>query len=282
MTQGVLLFASNNAQVDYVKQAVYCASRIKKYLNLPVSIVTENSSYLASAYPENTFDKIIPVPKTSTDQQRRYFDGVYATKTLEWKNHSRSDCFDLTPYDETIVMDTDYIISNDKLLSAFDYNENFLIYKKYTDLAPNRNTSSLKVVSDRSIDMWWATVFYFKKNDETKFFFDLVKHIKDNWGFYRLTYQIANRNFRNDFAFSIAIHILNGYQNTDWPKSLPGNMYLTTDLDQLISIDNDTMTFLVDENETGKYLAVKTKGANVHVMNKFSLGRFIDEEMHNG
>jgi len=30
MNQGVVLFAFNNISVDYIKQAVYCAKRIKK------------------------------------------------------------------------------------------------------------------------------------------------------------------------------------------------------------------------------------------------------------
>ena len=40
MTQGVLLFAQNNNEIDYVRIAVFAAERIKQYLNMPVSIVT--------------------------------------------------------------------------------------------------------------------------------------------------------------------------------------------------------------------------------------------------
>ena len=35
MTTGALIFAQNNGLVDYVKLAVFAASRIKKYLNIP-------------------------------------------------------------------------------------------------------------------------------------------------------------------------------------------------------------------------------------------------------
>ena len=34
MSEGVLLFAYNNEQLDYVKQAIFCAKRIKEFTNL--------------------------------------------------------------------------------------------------------------------------------------------------------------------------------------------------------------------------------------------------------
>mgnify|MGYP005634393397 CR=1 FL=1 len=40
MTQGVVHFALNNLEVDYIKQAVFCAKKIKEHLKLPVALVT--------------------------------------------------------------------------------------------------------------------------------------------------------------------------------------------------------------------------------------------------
>ena len=31
-TKGVLLFAFNNAEIDYIKQAIFCAKKIKEHL----------------------------------------------------------------------------------------------------------------------------------------------------------------------------------------------------------------------------------------------------------
>ena len=42
MSSGVLLFAFNNEQVDYVAQAQYLAKRIRKYLDLPTTLVTDD------------------------------------------------------------------------------------------------------------------------------------------------------------------------------------------------------------------------------------------------
>lgn len=285
MTQGVLLFAQNNIYVDYIKQAVYCAKKIKEHLNLPVALATDNLEYLEKTYPfyKKYIDHVIVQEHYETDQKRTFKDGTMSHRELAWKNHNRSTCFDITPFDETIVMDTDFLVNNDLLLNAFKTQEQFLIYRRISDLNPDRpDDYRFDKISDRSIDMYWATVFYFKKTDDMKFFFDLVEHIRENWNYYRLIYQIVARNFRNDFAFSIAIHILNGFQRQPWPKLLPGKLWFTSDNDVLIKMDKTQYTFLLDKKHwKGHYNVGTIKDANIHILNKFSLERAIDEEFKN-
>ena len=57
MSKGVVLIANNNGTVDYVKQAIYCAGRIKKYLNLPVTLITDSEDYV-SKIAHDVFDKV--------------------------------------------------------------------------------------------------------------------------------------------------------------------------------------------------------------------------------
>lgn len=282
MSNGVLLFANNNPQVDYIKQSVYCAKRIKQYLNVDVALATPDANYLYDAFPyyNKYIDIVIETEHSNSNQTRRFRDGKYAEKKLEWNNLGRSDCFDISPFDKTIVMDTDYLICNNHLQSAFASTHNFMLYKDYYDLG-NRKITGLDMVSDKSIPMYWATVFYFDKSDLSKMYFDLVKHIRDNWGFYRLMYQIPNNNFRNDFAFSIAIHIINGFQSGSWPVSLPGNMYLTVDYDVLHNSEKNKFKFLIDSNLNGQYTMASVEDCNIHIMNKFSLSRHIDKELAN-
>jgi hypothetical protein len=283
MSQGVLLFANNNAQIDYVKQAIYCAKRIKEHLGLSVSLVTEDGDYTESAFPfyKKYIDNIIKTERTINLQKKKYRDGVYAHKTLEWKNKSRSDCYDLTPYDETLVMDTDFLVANNQLTKCFETEYDFLITKSFKDVGCNRDLSYFTNISDRSVNMYWATVFYFKKSDTMKMYFDLVKHIKENWDYYRLIYQIPDRTFRNDFAFSIAIHIFNGHKKGSWPHNLPGHVYMSLDIDVLTDINKDKFSLVYDQNENGNYFATSLQNQNLHVMNKFSLSRIIDEEFAN-
>ena len=61
------------------------------------------------------------------------------------------------------------------------------------------------------IKMYWATVFYFKKTAWTEKYFTLLKHIKQNYQYYRFAYSINETKYRNDYAFTIAMHMMNNH-----------------------------------------------------------------------
>ena len=215
---------------------------------------------------------------SSSPQYRRYFDGAMSFRRLKFKNDMRVKSFELSPFDETLVIDCDYLINNDILKHCWQQSHDFLIYKNSVDLSGFRYDPRLVTLSDKSIDFYWATVFYFRKNKNTEIFFNLLSHIQDNWNYYRYVYQIEHSLYRNDFAFSIAIHIMNGYQTGYWTHELPGTLYYTIDKDILLKHNKEQMTILVEkEKYKGEYTLIKTKGINVHVMNKFSLARIIKE-----
>jgi len=282
MTKGAFLIARNNGYIDYVKQAVFLARRIKKYLDIPVSIATDSVDYLESTFGVNDFDKVIKLEFVDSSNMRYFFDGTLSKKTAGFKNANRASVYELSPYDETILMDTDYIISNDLLKSVFDSASDFLIYKKSSDIAKVRDEYEFDKISDTSVDFYWATVIFFRKTNINKIFFDLVSHIEDEWNHYRRVYQITSSLFRNDFAFSIAIHIMNGFQTGSFAQQLPGKMMYTTDKDILWQLKDDNMMFLVEKKDyLGEYTTLKTSGQTIHVMNKFSLGRMIDKEFAN-
>ena len=282
MSKGAFLIARNNGHIDYVKQAVFLARRIKKYLDIPVTIATDSIDYLKSTFGTSDFDKVITLEYTAEDNQRYYFDGALSKKAASFKNNDRSTVYDLTPYDETLLMDTDYIISNDLLKSCFELTSDFMLYKKSSDIANVRDESEFNKISNTSIDFYWATVVFFRKTETNKIFFDLVTHIEQEWNHYRRVYQITSGLFRNDFAFSIAIHIMNGFQLGDFAQQLPGSMLYTTDKDILWKLNADEMLFLIEKKDyLGEYTALKTSGQTIHVMNKISLGRIIDQEFEN-
>lgn len=280
MSKGVLLFASNNSMIDYVKQARFLAMRIRKYMDLPTSIVTDVN--IKEKYPEyaDSFDKIILIdPIESSSTNKRYHDGSLSKRVLPFNNGNRASAYDLTPYEETIVMDTDYIVSNDILNHCFEQQKNLLLYKDAVHIGPLGNPVEFNRISDIGIEFYWATVFFFRKTPENKIFFDLVSHIKENYYHYRSVYQFQTNVYRNDIAFSIAIHIINGYQKGSFAGKLPGKHFYCIDRDVLHEIKDDTFKVLVEKPKyLGEYLPVKVNGINLHVMNKFSLERVIDNQ----
>ena len=274
MTRGVLIFAQNNSEIDYAKISLYAAQRVEQYLNVPVSLVTDSKDWLLQSQPmaKTVFDRIITI-NADTSQTKKFYDGTLAAKTLTWKNLSRSDCYDLTPYDETLVIDSDYIISSNTLSKIWNNVNDFLIYQDSFDLAQWRDDSSFQYLNQTSIPFYWATAFYFKKSTANQAFFNIVKYIKSNWSYYRSLYNIDSVVFRNDFAFSIAIHMM----GEEFAKPLPGKMNYTLDRDVLVDIKDSALQFLVEKkNYSGEYVATKTNNLDMHVMNKYSLTRYIE------
>ena len=282
MSKGAFLIARNNGHIDYVKQAVFLAKRIKQYLDIPITVATDSVEYLESVFGTEDFDQVIQLEYTQESNSRYFFDGALSKKTASFKNNNRASAYDLTPYDETLLLDTDYIISNDLLTSCFTSKSDFLIYKKSSDVAKVRDESEFGKISNTSVDFYWATVVFFRKTETNETFFNLVAHIEQEWNHYRRVYQITSSLFRNDFAFSIAIHIMNGFQSGDFAQELPGSMMYTTDKDLLWQLNGDKMMFLVEKKDyLGEYTALSTQGQTIHVMNKISLNRIIDEEFAN-
>ena len=279
MNRGVVLFAFNNASVDYIKQAIYCAKRVKKYLQLPVQVITDDVDHIKTfPFYEKYVDIVTyqPAPLATT---KTFNNGLYTSKKLQWKNSARNNAYELSVFDNTLVIDTDLLVSNNKLLSCFDTSEDFMIANHY-NLVNNKTEHSFNRISDKTISMYWATILYFTKSDTAKTVFDLVSHIKENYTYYRTVYDIVETKFRNDFAFSIAVHMMRGFENsTQWPKQLPSDMWVSTDKDILINITDNTIKLL--SHKSYDYLPVNLKDATVHVMNKFSLNSFIDKEFAN-
>jgi hypothetical protein len=276
-SNGALIFAHNNPGVDYVKLAVYAANRVKQFLDVPVSIATDSKDWLLSMYPDHPFEHIIEVENEKTSNHKIFYDGTLDFKPLEWKNLTRFRAYDITPYDKTLVLDSDYILNSSILKLAFDKDTPFQIYRNSMDLAGWRDDSSFIRLNSYSIPFYWATVFVFEKSTITQAFFDLVLYVKSNWLYFRMLYGIEPIAFRNDYAFSIAIHLMNAKIEGGFAVDLPGTMTYILDKDILLEHKDTAMKFLVEKKDhKGEYLAAKTKDIDVHVMNKASLTRIID------
>lgn len=280
MSNGVLIFAFNNEKIDYIRQTVFIAKRIKMYLGVNTSIVTSNINYVVENYEYTVFDKIIEYNPKIMNNVRRYSDGTLSSHIANFKNFNRSYACDLSPYDNTLLIDSDFIISNSLLKNCFSMDQDIMMYSDSLDLCKHRKTKEFDFISDTSVKFYWATVVYFNKSEKSKLFFNLIKHIEEYWEHYLQVYQINSVMFRNDFAFSIAAHMLNNYQNNNFVVDLPGKMYYTLDKDLIYSIEQEKMKFLLEkEHYLGEYTPICTNGLNVHVMNKFSLNRLIESNV---
>jgi len=276
MTVGAVLFALNNDAIDYTRLAVYAADKVKKFLNIPVTLITDSPHWLEGNYPNHGFDNVITISE-EFNYSRQFNDGTIAGKMLSWRNQSRNSVYRLTPYDKTLVIDSDFVINSNLLQMALDLDTDFQIYKKGFDIATWRNEGRTDRMNQYSIPFYWATVFVFQKTTITEAFFDLIEYIKINWNYFRVLYSIESVLYRNDYAFSIAIHIMNGKTNGEFATELPGKLFFSTDKDILVNIDDNKMKFLIEKpRHLGEYYLAKITDTDVHIMNKYSLSRFIE------
>ena len=256
-SKGVLILYSNSAQLDYYKLSKLCSRLAEQYLNVPCTIQyiePEQTNFRTFRYPENTLEK------------------------TEWNNIGRFSALDLSPYDETILLDSDYIVQSNTLTNYFGCDHDFICHNKSWDVTGNDVFRHDQYMTQNKFEMRWATVIYFKKSEQNKIFFDLTQHIQENWDHYNSIFQVNKGIFRNDHVFSIAIHIMNGYQKGDFAHKLPGIKYYTADRDILWDLEDDNFFFLLEkQNHLGEYTPLRIKGSSVHVMNKFSLNRIIDK-----
>jgi hypothetical protein len=73
--------------------------------------------------------------------------------------------------------------------------------------------------------------------------------------------------------------MMNGFTQGKFAGHLPGKMFYTLDTDILVSRKEDSMLFMVQKSVgSADYIPARTKKVDVHVMNKFSLLRAIDNE----
>jgi hypothetical protein len=111
----------------------------------------------------------------------------------------------------------------------------------------------------------------FTKNQKSKCFFDLIDYIRKNYSYYGDLFRFSTQQYRNDISFSVAKHILDGFE-TDTVISLPP-VLTTQDTDILNTVNNNNLIFLIKTDFNDSYSAVSVADVDVHVMNKQSIIR---------
>lgn len=280
MKKGVLIFAHNNRQIDYAKMAIVSGGLAKKHLQVPVSLVTDQSTvdwmHQSNLWKRalEVFENVITVDRPEDTQQRKFNDGKESV-VAPFKNSNRSSVWDLTPYDRTLMIDCDYFVFSDSLNEYWDTDADLLISPEYNDVQGSRVGYLDKYISETGVRLLWATTVMFTKNENTKVFFDLVKHIKDNYRKFADLYRFDSRMYRNDISFAIARHIMYGFE-TDEDYAMPPVLSVP-DKDMIYEVSTDGIKLLTAN--LNDYTLCNIKGRDIHIMNKQSITRNIDQLM---
>ena len=278
--RGIILFARNNGYVDYVKIACASAGYARKNLSEfdEICLVTDSAS--ADEHPElikQYFDRTIISDNFQQENTRLFKDTANSPEYASFKNMGRSEVYELSPYEETLVIDCDYFIMSDTLDQVWGSENDFMINYQYRDIA-GRHGGNVSYIDDFTIPMCWATVFFFRKSEFAENLFNLITHIKYNYKYYYALYNCSGNLFRNDFAFAIALHMLNGNVAFSAP-SLPID-YLNNsfDLDDIFRVNsaNDVIMYCAKAETIEEHLLSRFTNTDLHIMNKRAIERNVD------
>jgi len=238
MTQGFLVIAENNNNVDFIRMAYALALSIK-----------------------STQSKInkLSIITTETNIDQKYIDAfdqiITCKKDNEWKSKSKSldttslcaSYYDLTPYDETIVLDTDVVMTSDishwwKIL----FDKELIFTSNVKTFRGDVVTSDYyrKVFTKNLLPNIYTGLFYFRKGDLSKSFFEMVNTVFNNW---EMFYEQLEEEYRPtflsaDIAYAIAYKLfgLPDYSN----MSIPTFTHMKSQLQNIGDMKEEWTKFL--------------------------------------
>lgn len=171
MTKGYVVLAQNTDTIDYVRQAYALALSLKlSQRSLSnISIITDD--VVPEEY-KSVFENIIPIPWGDAAVNSRF------------KVENRWKIYHASPYDQTVVLDTDMLILDD-LNSFWDTFEHYDVYYtgKVLDYRNKTVTSDYyrKAFTANQLPNLYSGLHYFKKSDFAKEFYSWVEVITNNW-----------------------------------------------------------------------------------------------------
>ena len=259
MSKGALLFAFNSPKYNYYEMAVATAKRINHFLDLPVTVVTDETSI--SDNSDYTFDKTITI---TPDKNNRRDWGV-------WINKGRYQAFELSPYSETLLLDTDYMVNSTKLLTTFELPTDFCCHDTTSFLMhPGVPQEMLSVYSFNTL---WATVVNFKKTKRAEHIFQSLEMVQKNFDHYANIHGFISATYRNDYALTLARRIAN-HHSAPMEDIIPWNLVHVGKNTQVHRSNDDVFNteyiVMFDNWQRGKIRKEYTiiKDMDFHVMNK--------------
>ena len=248
--QGFLTIAQNTSDVDYLRLAYLQAMSVK--LTMPGSkyavIVDDNTLAEVTDKHRAVFDHVIPLPHD------------YA-KDEQWKLANEWQVFDLTPFKETIKVESDILFTRsiDHWWTAFRLRDVVLSIgcRDYQDnISENRRYR--QVFDDNELPDAYNGLMYFRYSQTAFAFFTKARQIFLNWEQFRDGILINCRDEQptTDLVYAIAAKI-QGIENCTlpecdfinfthmknsinaWPESTPWPELIVSEIDMpMVRINN--------------------------------------------
>lgn len=247
MYKGACITAADSGPLKYLDLAAMNARLIRKHLGIPVCLISPD----VDAHPD--FDIVIKVAATASSSRtmRKGNDLI----TYDWKNDYRISAIDHSPYDRTLLIDADYLVLSDSLLPLLECNAEFLIIDKVYDITGRHVYDRMRYLPDASLVQRWATMMIFDKT--ARAVFKVAGMVRDNYDYYSTMFRWSNGLFRNDYAFTVAAHLMQIPLLDYNMHQLPADSTVTVDhKGLLISYQNNRLRWNHDLHVINKDIAL--------------------------
>ena len=271
MSNGVCLVAQNNSSTDYVRQAYALAlSIVAKSPKQTVSLITNDP--VSDKY-KKVFDQIIPIPWDDN-----------ASKT-DWKIENRWKVYHATPYRNTIVFDVDMLVLEDldiywKQLQKNNVDHDILFT---TQVVNYRNEVVTNRYYRRTFDAnglpnLYSGMYYFKKCETTKKFFELLKTVMWNWeAFYKISLTKSEQKWCSfDVTAAIVAKLLDRQHTIGDNNNVLGFTHMKPRLQNIDIGGKWTDTLFVDFNSNLDLIVGGTKQSGIF---HYVEGEFLTDEI---
>jgi len=234
ISRGFFTIAQNTNSVDYVRLAYGLALSLKySQSNISrLSIGITPGTQVEDRY-KWAFDEIVEIPWGDDSEQS------------DWKLQNEWKSIWMTPYDETIKLDSDMLFFSDidavwQQLGQRQQSVSFV--NTVLDWRSNPITDDYyrKVFTANRLPNIYTAFTYFRKTSEAYEFFNLTKMITWNWERFFENFLEPNTrptHFSTDVAFALAMKILDLDQTNTTPNATPTFVHMKSQL-QGWNIDN--------------------------------------------
>jgi len=206
-TRGFVVVAQNTKTINYIKCAAALAVSLKRVMpDASITLITSDSYILPKTVA--LFDNIVKLP---------YGD---LSPDSAWKLSNDWQVFEASPYDYTIKLEADMFLPR-----SIEHWWGVLEHRDVVVSGAIRNFKGeisdvrvyRKFIDDNELPDCYNAITYFNKSATAKEFFDIVRHVFDNWADYVAILKCnVKEEVTTDWAYAIACHLM-GRERTMLP-----------------------------------------------------------------
>jgi hypothetical protein len=218
-------------------------------MNKGFVIMAQGDQYVKCANTlEKSIKRVMPEANVTIVTTAMLPHGDQSPNT-DWKLQNDWQVYDASPYEYTIKLEADMYIPNNidhwwDVLSHRDIVISSAIRDYKQDISDCRVYR--RFIDDNSLPDVYNAITYFKKSDNAKQFFAIVKDVFENWNDYRASLRCNSQELATtDWVYAIACHIM-GVEKTIMPAFTEMTMIHMKQYINEIPTENWTDTFVYE------------------------------------